>query len=194
MDPRDPLPTFIAIQQQLPAAQLRRQRERLFRILLWVLAGFALVLVVLGIMAARFDPNAHRAQIEATMRTATGRDFHINGRMTLTSWRHMTIAASDVTLANVAGGSKPEMMHLGRVEADLRPISLMLGYIRIPRLVLEDAEILLERMAAATGSSRRRPPPPLPRPQRRRASPRRQGAMLPNRAWWCSPCICATPM
>ncbi len=152
MEPRDPIPSFITAQQSLPHARAQRQRERLFRIFLWALAGFGGLIVLLLIAALRYDPNAHRPSIEAALRNATGREAHINGPMAITSWRHVTFAASKVTLANSQGGVRPEMLNIGHIEADLSLTSLLLGRIDIKRLVMEDAEILLETDARGRGN------------------------------------------
>lgn len=144
MEQRDPIPTFIAIQQELPAARMRRQRERALRILMWIAAAFAAVVIVLGIVLVRFDPNAHRAEIEAAVSAATGREFHVRGRLAVTSYRHMTIAASNVELGNAAWGSQPAMLQLGRVEADFALFPLLHRRFEIPRLIVEDSDVLLE--------------------------------------------------
>lgn len=152
MDPQDPIPSFIALQQQLPSARAQRQRELLLRVFMWFVAGCVLLAVAFGIVLLRFDPNAHRAQIEAAVRAATGREFHVRGQMAITSYRHMTIAASDVTFGNAPWGARPEMMRMGRVEADVGVVALMRGQLSIRRLVIEDADILLEVNQAGRGN------------------------------------------
>lgn len=152
MDPSDPIPTFIMMQQDLRPAQLRRRQERLFRILLWVLAGIAGVFMLLGIAALRFDPNAHRTRIEALVGKATGRSFHIDGGIAIASYRHMTFVANKVRLGNVAGGARPDMLSVGRVEADLLLWPLLRGRIEIARMVAEDADLSLETDAAGRGN------------------------------------------
>lgn len=152
MDPRDNIPPFLALQEQLAPAQARRRRERAVRIVLWtVLGGLSLIFLTL-LVVSRIDPNSFRGRIEAAVQEATGRDFRIRGGIRIVSWRSMTIVADDVFLANAPWGSRPEMLTLGRIEADVALQPLFSGLLRLPRLALYDADLILERNAQGQGN------------------------------------------
>ncbi len=152
MDPRDNIPPFLALQEQLAPAQDRRRRERLVRNIIWsILGGIGLVFAV-ALLVSRIDPNSFRGRIETAVQSATGRSFKINGDIRIISWWRMTLVADDVTLANAAWGSRPLMLQLGRIEADVALVPLFSGLLRLPRLALHDADLLLERDANGQGN------------------------------------------
>jgi uncharacterized protein involved in outer membrane biogenesis len=152
MDPRDNIPPFLALQEQLAPAQKQRRRERIVRNIMWSVLGTIGLLLVGTLLISRIDPNSFRGRIEAAVQGATGRGFKINGNIRVASWWRMTLVADDVTLANAAWGSRPAMLKLGRVEADVALFPLFSGLLRLPRLALYDADLLLERDAAGQGN------------------------------------------
>jgi len=56
---------------------------------------------------SRFDA---RTEIEKRLETATGRDCEIKGAVSITVWPAIGFKGADVRLANVAGGSAPQML------------------------------------------------------------------------------------
>jgi len=126
------------------------------RALRWVLAVAAiLVLVPLGgfvVLWARFDPNAYKPEIEAAVRRATGRELTIGGPLHLRLALAPTVAAEDVALANLPGGSRPRMLTLRRVEASVALLPLLSGRVVIDSLTLVGPDLLLERDAAGRGN------------------------------------------
>jgi uncharacterized protein involved in outer membrane biogenesis len=152
MDPRDSIPPFLALQEQLAPAQTRRRRERIVRNIIWSILGGMAMLFVIVVVVSRIDPNSFRGRIEAAVQQATGRAFKVNGNIRITSWWRMTLVADDVTLANAAWGSRKEMLKLGRIEADVALFPLFSGLLRLPRLALYDADLLLERDASGQGN------------------------------------------
>jgi uncharacterized protein involved in outer membrane biogenesis len=99
------------------------------------------------IFMATFDANSYKNEIETAVRRATGRDFTITGNISVASFASGTLAADRLVLANKEGGSRPEMMTVGRVEADLAFLPMLAGRIEIDRLVLQGPDLLLERDA-----------------------------------------------
>ncbi len=137
---------------------------RLVAVLL-VLILLAPVLVSLG--APMFiDLDSWRPQIEAAVQLVTGRTVRI-GRLSLVPWFSPTLRATDLTVANLPGDSRPDMLTVARAEMRLALLPLLTGRVEISRLLLVRPDILLERDAAgranwqlgawpATGA----PPPP----------------------------------
>ena len=80
-----------------------------------VLLAFVLLVPGLAATAALVlvDPNIWRPDIEAAVREATGRTLHI-GRLSVVPWFAPTLAATDLTFANLPGGSRPDMITVAR--------------------------------------------------------------------------------
>jgi len=112
-----------------------------------LLAGAAVLALLAGGIAVAW-PGADwlKPRIEAAARRATGRALKIRGPLRI-GW-NLAVDASDVSLANMPGGSQPEMARIGRVHAQLALPALLRGQFRISALSLIDPRILVERDAA----------------------------------------------
>ena len=113
-----------------------------------VLAGVVVVLVLLagGLAVAWPGTDWLKPRIEAAVQRDTGRALKIQGPLRI-GW-NLAVDASDVSLANMPGGSRPEMARIGRVHAQLVWSALLRGQFRISALSLTDPRILVERDAA----------------------------------------------
>lgn len=132
-----------------PAERMPRvkpsRRGRSLRILLSGLALATLATVGgLAWLAARFDANAYKPQIEAAVQRATGRELSLSGPIGLTPSLWPTIEARDVRLANAPGGSRPAMATIEHLEARVSLLALLQNRVEIERLVLVRPDILLE--------------------------------------------------
>jgi uncharacterized protein involved in outer membrane biogenesis len=125
-----------------------RRRGRLVRIIALIVGGF-IVLVVAGIAAfvATFDPNSYKPQIVAAVRSATGRELTIGGRIGLSLSLQPTLEVSDVALGNPPGFSRPQMATLQTLELQLALIPLLSKQVQIEQLLLRKPDILLETNA-----------------------------------------------
>ncbi|HST75823.1 MAG TPA: AsmA family protein [Acetobacteraceae bacterium] len=122
-----------------------RRRGRVLRILLIIIAIIVLVpLAGVAVFALTFDPDSAKPRIEQAVKQATGRDLALNGRLGLKWSLWPTLEARDVALANVAGGSRPQMVTLDRLEAQVALLPLLSRRVEIDRLVLVHPDILLE--------------------------------------------------
>ena len=86
-------------------------------------------------------------------------------KLTITSVRlrwgdPVRVELGGVTLANMQGGSQPDMITLSRLTADVSPISLIFGPQVIRRLRLEGALVLLERGPGDVPNWKLSPPTP----------------------------------
>jgi AsmA family protein len=121
-----------------------------------VLIGLAgLVVVVVGgaaIAIYSIDFNAYRSTIAAQVKQTTGRDLTIAGDLKVGISLTPTVAVDNVTLANAAWGSRPEMVTVKRFEAEMELLPLISGDIRVKRIVLNGADILLETDAKGAGN------------------------------------------
>jgi uncharacterized protein involved in outer membrane biogenesis len=135
-----------AVQQ--PAKVPIRRRSQLIRITALALGCVILLAIgAIAIFVVFFDPNSYKPQIVAAVRSATGRDLEIGGRIGLSLSLRPTLEVSDVSFSNPPGFSRPRMASLQRLELRLALIPLLSRRIQIERLVLQQPDILLETNA-----------------------------------------------
>ena len=120
-------------------ARWYRPRNILFASGSSVMAAIAAVVIVL----VSADPNEYRGIFEQTIQSATGRNVTIGG-VDFAFSLNPTVVLEDVTLANVAGGSRPQMVTAKRVEVEMALLPLFHGEYVAKRFILRGADILLE--------------------------------------------------
>ena len=131
---------------------------RVLRIALWVLAALIVVpAVAIGVLIATFDANRLKPRLEAEALRATGRQMTIAGDLAIKPSLVPTLVAEKVSVANIEGGSRPEMATLGRLELQVALLPLLSRQVEVTRLVLLQPDILLERLA--DGRTNWQPPP-----------------------------------
>src|SRR5262245_25156797 len=109
------------------------------------LAGLVVVVVGGAVVAIySVDFNQYRETVADQVKQATGRDLKIAGDLKVGISLTPTVAVDDVTFANAAWGSRPEMATVKRFEAEMELLPLIYGDIRVKRVVLKGADILLE--------------------------------------------------
>lgn len=135
---------------------------------LWTAAGAAALAAGTAALILSFDLQAYRDRVVAAVTEATGRAAAVEGELSLALSLRPRLVAEGVTLGNPPGFSRPEMLRIGRLEAQAQLWPLLRGRIEIDRLALDGVDLLLERgpdgrgnwsFAGDGGSSR----PPLPR-------------------------------
>ncbi|MBX6744509.1 MAG: AsmA family protein [Acetobacteraceae bacterium] len=118
------------------------------RWLRWVLIALAILVVLPGIavavLVATFDPEALKPRIEAAAEQATGRKLTLGGPIRLKPSLVPTVTLDDVSLANMPGGSRPQMVTVRRVDIELALLPLLSRRVELQRLVLQAPDILLE--------------------------------------------------
>ncbi|WPZ34394.1 AsmA family protein [Thalassobaculum sp. OXR-137] len=122
---------------------------------LHILAGLVGVLAIavigLVIFVATLDLNSYKAEIEAAVREATGRDLTIEGDLDLAWTPRPTLTTETVHFANASWGSRPDMATIGRLEVAVDVVPLLSGTLDVQRVALADVDLLLER--DATGAA-----------------------------------------
>lgn len=121
-----------------------------------ILAGLAMLLValfatVLAIVNST-DFNAYRDWVAAQVKAATGRDLVLAGNVEVGLSLTPRVTVSDVTFRNADWGSEPAMLRFGKLTAEIELWPLLSDQIVIRRLVLSDADILLETNAEDVGN------------------------------------------
>lgn len=112
----------------------------------------AVILIGVVIVLKSMDFNQYRDLITDEVRKATQRELVIGGDLNLALSLNPALAVSDVTLANAAWGSRPEMVKVGKLEAQVALMPLLFGDIQIQRVALIDADLLLETDSKGAGN------------------------------------------
>ncbi|HEX3419198.1 MAG TPA: AsmA family protein [Stellaceae bacterium] len=114
----------------------------------WWLSATALLLILafaaLGIAVAIVNPNDYKPQIVAAVQRATGRTLRLGGPLRISRSLWPTIEVTDVTLANLPGGTRPDLVRAERIEAQLSLPALLHRRIEVSNLTLEGPNILFE--------------------------------------------------
>ena len=116
------------------------------RRILLIVAGVtaALLIAAIGIFVATFDPNSWKPRIQEAVLRATGRELSLNGPISLKWSLVPTIEARDVVLANIEGGSRPQMATVQSIEAGVALLPLLSKRIEISHLAVVKPDILIE--------------------------------------------------
>ncbi len=109
------------------------------------IAAVVLIVIVVGIAAVlmTFNVDEYKGVIEEQAKAATGREVTI-GDIDLAVSLTPAIVLKDVTLANAAWGSRPQMVILPRVEVHTQLIPLLFGAVNLTGITAENPDILLE--------------------------------------------------
>ncbi|HEY2315678.1 MAG TPA: AsmA family protein, partial [Streptosporangiaceae bacterium] len=114
----------------------------------WWLSAAALLLLLtvaaLGVAVTLVNPNDYKPQILAAVQQATGRTLSLGGPLRISRSLWPTIEVTDVTLANLPGGTRPDLARAERIEAQLSLPALLRHRIVVSKLTLEGPNILFE--------------------------------------------------
>ena len=113
---------------------------------LWGAVGIVLVIGASGLALATLDPNALKPRIEKAVWDATGRTIALNGPVRVVWSLQPTFEVSDVTLANLPGGTRPDVARIERIEAELSIAALFRREFEVTRLTLTGPNILFEQV------------------------------------------------
>lgn len=113
-----------------------------------------LVAVVIGGMAVlkSKDFNEYKGLIAEKVKEATGRDLAIAGNLDLRISLSPALAVQGVSFSNASWGSRPQMMTLKSLEAQVSLLPLLLGTVSIDRVVLTGLDVLAETDAQGRGN------------------------------------------
>ena len=110
-----------------------------------ILVVLVVAVVVAGVVAIlSIDPNDYKGDITAAVEKETGRKLTIGSDIELSLGLNTSFRVRNVTLSNATWGSRPEMLKVGELAAELALLPLITGTVNIDRFVLKDADILIE--------------------------------------------------
>lgn len=121
-----------------------------------ILAGLVMLAIGLAVTLVAIvkstDFNAYKDLIAAQVKAATGRDLVLAGNVELGISMSPTLTVSQVTFRNAEWGTEPAMVKFDRLTAEIELLPLLSDQIIIKRLILSDADVLLETDKDGTGN------------------------------------------
>jgi uncharacterized protein involved in outer membrane biogenesis len=131
-----------------------------WRLVLWIAVVVVPLVAGIGLVWSKTrDLSRYQARLEAQVHRVTGRDLVARVPLKVHFSREPSLIAEDVTLANAPWGSRPDLARVRKITMYLDPFSLFLGESKVSRLVLEGADILVERNEAGDANLEMLPPP-----------------------------------
>lgn len=114
--------------------------------IIFIVVPLLLIALIVGAIAVLMstDFNKYKPLIAEKTKEATGRDLVIAGDLEVGISLTPSVSVADVTLSNASWSKHPEMVKVGRFEAQMSLIPLAFGIIDVQRVVLDGAEIRLE--------------------------------------------------
>ena len=118
----------------------------------------AVAVLVVGSLAAgvailkSMDFNEYRATIAERLQGVTGRQVEIAGDLNLDISLNPALSVQGISLANTEWGSRPEMVKLDRLEAEVEVLPLLSGEVRITRILVAGLDLLAETNADGQGN------------------------------------------
>jgi hypothetical protein len=131
-----------------------------WRRLAWLLAAATPLAIVIGLVwLTSRDLSSYQARLAEQIRKVTGRELAAKVPLAVKLGTEPAMVAEGVTLSNAPWGSRPDMARVRKLTLYLDPASLFLGEIRIGRVLLEGADILVEHNDVGDANLDMLPPP-----------------------------------
>jgi uncharacterized protein involved in outer membrane biogenesis len=111
-----------------------------------LLAVILLPVAVAGAGLAFIDPNDWKPEIVRAVLDATGRTITLNGPLRVSWSLWPTFEITDVSLANLPGGTRPDIARAERIEAQLSIPALLRRRVEVVKLTLTGPNILFEQV------------------------------------------------
>lgn len=126
------------------------------KVVKWVVIGLLVLVVAVGAtfyaILRSLDTEELRGLIEAQAEKATGRKLRLEGPIDLSISLTPAVVLNDVRFDNADWGSRPELLDVGQVEAQVALMPLLEGRYVIEHVVIKDADIILETNEAGEGN------------------------------------------
>lgn len=131
-----------------------------WRRLAWIAAAAIPIAAIGGIAwVATRDLSRYQARLTEQVRKVTGRELSARVPLTVKLGTRPAMVAEGVTLTNASWGSRPDLARVRRMTLYLDPVSLLLGEVKIGKIVMEGADILVERNDVGDANLEMLPPP-----------------------------------
>ncbi len=125
------------------AAEFRSGARGARGVLAVLIAGLCLLLAA-AFVVGHLDASPLKPRIEAAFERATGHRLRIGGNLRLSLLPSPGFVADDVRVANLPGGTRPDMLVAREVSARLDLLGLLGGHLHVQSVLLDSADVLLE--------------------------------------------------
>jgi uncharacterized protein involved in outer membrane biogenesis len=131
-----------------------------WRRLTWVLIAAIPIVAIAGIVwVATRDLSRYQARLTEQIRKVTGRELAAKVPLAVKLGSQPAMVAEGVTLSNAPWGSRPDLARVRKLTLFIDPVALFLGEIKIGRLLIEGADILVEQNDVGDTNLDMLPPP-----------------------------------
>ncbi|HYX04720.1 MAG TPA: AsmA family protein [Reyranella sp.] len=128
--------------------------------LTWLLVALVPIVAIAGVIwVSTRDLSRYQARLIDQVRKVAGRELAAKVPLSIRLGLEPAMVAEGVTLSNAPWGSRPDLARVRRLTAYIDPIALFLGEVKIGRLVLEGADILVEQNDVGDTNLDMLPPP-----------------------------------
>jgi uncharacterized protein involved in outer membrane biogenesis len=114
----------------------------------WILAicAFLIVASMAGvyIFLATYDYNQLKPLIARMVKDATGRELNLAGELDLAIGFSPALVVTDIAFANAPWGSRPQMVAVEKLQAQVRLLPLLQREVKVKHISLAGVEVLLE--------------------------------------------------
>lgn len=104
------------------------------------------------------DLSRYQARLVEHVRQVTGRELNARVPLHVLYSREPALVAEGVTLTNAPWGSRPELARVAKLTMFLDPASLFFGEVKVGRMLMEGADIIVERNEAGDANLEMLPP------------------------------------
>ncbi len=113
---------------------------------LLIAAAVLLVVLITAFysLLAFYDFNKLKPLITRTVSDAIGRELILAGNISVKMGLHPTLVVEDAGLQNASWGSKPQLIHVKRMEVQVVFLPLLIGKLDFLHLLLVEPEVLVE--------------------------------------------------
>src|SRR5215510_8194338 len=115
-----------------------------WRRLTWLLAAMIPILVIVGVVwIGTRDLSRYQVRLTEQIRKVTGRELAAKVPLGIKIGRQPAMVAEGVTLSNAPWASRADLARVRKLTLFIDPVALLLGEIKIGRVLLEGADILV---------------------------------------------------
>ncbi|MGD9072299.1 MAG: AsmA family protein [Desulfobacterales bacterium] len=122
----------------------------------WIVTIGVLMIVILisavYVVLKTYDYNKLKPLVAQVVEDATGRKLSLSGKVNLEIGLMPALVVTNIALANVPGGSQPQMIEIEKLQAQFRLLPLLLKKLEVKQIGLFGVKVLLETDADARGN------------------------------------------
>jgi len=131
-----------------------------WRRLTWLLVAAVPIAAIVGVVwIGTRDLSRYQARLTEQIRKVTGRELAAKVPLAVKLGSQPAMVAEGVTLSNAPWGSRPDLARVRKLTLFIDPVALFLGEIKIGRLLIEGADILVEQNDVGDTNLDMLPPP-----------------------------------